>query len=125
MRVSLVRLERRLGRAPTRTDLDHPALSVRRIEESSPGERSAGLRGAPGKWSSPGHTEQGEPLLPRQVGEALVERCRPPCPPSGSAVTDSSRATGRPRTGEPLLSLSIKALRLFFAPVMLAFFIEP
>src|SRR6266481_6202184 len=42
-------------------------------------------------------------------------------------ITGSSRATGRPRstisTGEPLLSPSIKALRLFLASVMLAVFI--
>ena len=44
-------------------------------------------------------------------------------------VTGSSRATGRPRstisTGDPLFTLSMRALRLFLASVMLAFFIEP
>jgi hypothetical protein len=53
----------------------------------------------------------------------------PSCSLSLSAVTGSNRATGRPRstirTGEPPLRLSIKALKLFFASVMLAFLIKP
>ena len=48
--------------------------------------------------------------------------------PSWPEVMASSRATGRPRstmsTGEPPLRPSIKALRLFLASVMLAFFIQ-
>jgi uncharacterized protein YndB with AHSA1/START domain len=52
----------------------------------------------------------------------------PSCSPSSPVVTGSSLATGRPRstirTGEPPLRPSIKALRLFLASVMLAFFIK-
>jgi hypothetical protein len=47
---------------------------------------------------------------------------------SAGVITGSSRATGRPlsriSTGAPDLSPSIKALRLFLASVMLAFFME-
>ena len=46
---------------------------------------------------------------------------------AGSPLTGSRRATGRPRstisTGEPPCTPSIKALRLFLASVILAFFI--
>src|SRR5262249_38045955 len=49
------------------------------------------------------------------------------CSPAWAPVTVSRRATGRPRstvsTGEPPFRLSIKALRLFFASVMLTLFI--
>ncbi len=53
----------------------------------------------------------------------------PASAPSSLSSAGSSRATGRPRsaikTGEPFLRPSISALRLFFASVMLAFFIGP
>jgi hypothetical protein len=46
--------------------------------------------------------------------------------PDRNPGTGSRRATGLPRsmksTGEPLLTLSISALRLFLASVMLAIF---
>src|SRR2546428_799916 len=68
----------------------------------------------------------------RRAGRTMPSRTRRASRLSSSGrplLTGSSRATGRPRstisTGEPPFTLSINALRLFFASVILAFFIWP
>src|SRR6185295_18576514 len=66
---------------------------------------------------------------PRRAGRTMPSRTRRASRLSSSgrsALTGSSRATGRPRstisTGEPPLTLSMSALKLFLASVILAFF---